>query len=369
MRYIHEHKDWWRFRYDADKLIRLLAEVRGELGRLAGRLSAMGFAVQSNTALTSISLDVVSSSEIEGITLPADSVRSSVARRLGLDISGMVTPSRYIEGIVDMMMDATQRCVEPLTDERLFGWHSVLFPNGYSGIYKIDVARYRTGEMQVVTGAMGHERVHYEAPAPERVGEEMWRFIHWVNEDEDADPVLKAAIAYLWFVTIHPFDDGNGRIGRAITDMLMARADKSSLRFYSMSNEIYLHRKEYYDVLEKVQHGDGEITEWLTWFLLRLKGALSSTGETLARVVCKAQFWDAHSEVELNARQQKILNLLLDGFEGNMNTGRWSRICRCSRDTALKDATDLIRKGLLRKSEAGGRSTSYELVAPIHPDL
>ncbi len=361
MKYIHEYENWWNFRYDSSKLLGVLAAVRRKQGELIGRLSALGFALQNTTALNNLSLDIIKSSEIEGENLSLEQVRSSVARRLGLETNGMVASSRYVDGIVDMMFDATHNYQMPMTEERLFGWHSVLFPTGRSGLYAIDVAKYRTGEMQVVSGAMGKEKVHFQAPSAERVPTEMERFLDWLNQTNDVDAVLNAAIAHLWFVTIHPFDDGNGRIARAITEMLLARADNSALRFYSMSNVIYQHRKEYYAVLEKTQHGDGDITEWLLWFLNSLFEAMTATETTLSSVINKTQFWETHKDVELNARQQKIVNMLLDGFEGNMNTSRWSRICSCSRDTALNDATDLVAKGILRKSASRGRSTKYEL--------
>ncbi|MCF0195890.1 MAG: Fic family protein [Bacteroidaceae bacterium] len=359
--YIHERENWWQFRYDTDSILPAVGAVRDKQGRLIGKLSALGFAVRDKTMLDSVSLDIIKSSEIEGEMLNHEHVRSSLARRLGLEVAGMPESSRYIEGVVDMMLDATQHYAEPLTDERLFGWHNVLFPYGRSGLYHIDVAQYRSGEMQVVSGPMGKERVHYKAPAPERVPEEMARLLGWINADNNVEPVLKAATAHFWFVTIHPFDDGNGRIARAITDMLLAKAEDSPLRFYSMSNAVFNHRHEYYDLLEKTQHGDGEITDWIVWFVERLAEALDRTEATLASVMRKGRFWEEHEATDFNPRQVKILNMLLDGFEGNMNTGRWSRICKCSRDTALKDATSLINQGVLRLGEGGGRSTTYLL--------
>lgn len=360
--YIHEYDNWWQFRYDANALIAPLAHVRAMQGQLLGKLSALGFSIQSKTALENLSLNILKSSEIEGEILPLDHVRSSLARRLGIEEAGLPEPSRYIEGIVDMMMDATQNYALPLTDERLFGWHNVLFPTGRSGLYKIDVAKYRTGDMQVVSGAMGMERVHYQAPSAERIPQEMQRFFDWFNSKNDIDAVLKSAIAHLWFVTIHPFDDGNGRIARAIADMLLARADGTPLRFYSMSNIICQRRKYYYEVLEHAQHGDGDITEWLLWFLDSLSSAIAATEATLTSVIKKAKFWETYESIDFNPRQRKILNMLLDGFDGNLNTGRWSRICKCSRDTALRDANDLIAKGVLKRNESGGRSTAYILV-------
>ena len=261
-----------------------------------------------------------------------------------------------------MLLDATQHYDQPLSDDRLFGWHNVLFPTGRSGFYAIKVAKYRTGEMQVVSGPMGHEKVHYEAPGPERVPEEMHRFIDWVNADNGIDPVLKAGIAHLWFVSIHPFDDGNGRITRAITDMMLARSEHSSKRFYSMSNEMKILQKEYYDVLEKTQKGDGDITAWLIWFLDCFDRALSSTEETLASVLAKARFWENHRDLAVNERQRKIINMQFDGFFGKLTSGKWAKIGKCSSDTALNDIKDLVEKGVLRKNDEGGRSTNYSLV-------
>ena len=359
--YIHERKEWWRFRYDADKVLSVLASVRAKQGILMGKLSALGFDVRNRTMLKSVSLDIIKSSEIEGETLNLEHVRSSLARRLGLEEAGMAESSRYVDGVVDMMLDAAQHYDEPLSEERLYGWHSVLFPYGRSGLYRIDVAKYRSGEMQVVSGPMGKEKVHYKAPAPERVPEEMARLLEWINAEGNVEPVLKAAIAHLWFVSIHPFDDGNGRIARAITDMLLAKAENSKQRFYSMSNAVFNHRKAYYDKLEDVQHGDGNITDWLLWFLDRLSEALSGTEATLVSVMRKGRFWEQHEVSDFNPRQVKILNMLLYGFEGNMTTGRWSRICKCSRETALKDATNLLNRSILRLGEGGGRSTTYSL--------
>lgn len=266
--YIHEYENWWKFRYDTNAVMNPLARTRAAQGILLGRLATLGFSVQSKTTLENLSLDILKSCEIEGDILPLDHVRSSLARRLGIENAGTAAPSRYVEGIVDMMLDATGNYFKPLTAERLFGWHGALFPTGRSGLYKIDVAKFRTGDMQVVSGAMEKEKVHYQAPPAERVHIEMERFFDWVNEDtHSVDDVLKAAIAHLWFVTIHPFDDGNGRIARAIADMLLARADGTPQRFYSMSNAICQRRKSYYDVLEHTQHGNGDITEWLLWFI------------------------------------------------------------------------------------------------------
>lgn len=309
-----------------------------------------------------MSLELVRSSEIEGERLNLDEVRSSIARRLGIETAGLVPVSRYVDGVVEMQLDATQNYDKPLTHDRLFGWHNVLFPTGMSGLYRIDVGKYRMGDMQVVSGAMGREKVHYQAPAAERVPAEMERFIAWVNDSEDDDAVLKAAIAHLWFVSIHPFDDGNGRITRALTDMLLARSENCNKRFYSISAEIKALQKEYYEVLERTQHGDGDITEWLLWFLGCFEKALDSTDDTLSSVMRKAEFWERYRDVSFNERQRKLLNMQFDGFFGKLTSGKWSKIAKCSSDTALNDINDLVSKGILRKASEGGRSTNYILV-------
>jgi Fic family protein len=324
-------------------------------------MNALGFSLQKEASLHTLTLDVLKSSEIEGEKLNHEQVRSSIARRLGMDVAGLVPADRDVEGVVEMMLDATQNCRQALTEDRLFGWHSALFPSGRSGMYKIEVGRYRTGEMQIVSGAMGKERVHYEAPASEVVEREMNVFLNWVNKDVQTDAVLKAVIAHLWFVVIHPFDDGNGRIARAISDMLLARADGSSQRFYSMSSQILVERKRYYEVLQKVQHSSGDITEWMEWFLHCLKHALLETETALQGILYKAQFWKIHNNTPLNNRQRLVLNKLLDGFEGKLQTSKWAKIAKCSQDTALRDIQDLIDKGILKKEDAGGRSTNYEL--------
>lgn len=363
--YLHQRDNWWDFRYDSSAIINRLAAVRAKQGMLLGKMNSLGFSLQDEAVLTSMALEVIKSSEIEGEILNLNQVRSSLAKRLGFDISTSVPVSRYIEGVVEMMLDATQHYAVPMTDERLFGWHNVLFPSGMSGLYKIEVGRYRSGEMQVVSGAMGREKVHYEAPAPERVPEEMARFIAWLNENNASlDPVLKAGIAHLWFVSIHPFDDGNGRITRAITEMLLCRADGSGKRFYSMSYQISLEKNKYYDVLEKTQKGNGDITEWLLCFLDCLDKAIESTTETLSSVLSKARFWDVHKEDRFNERQMKIVNMLFDDFFGKLTTSKWAKIAKCSSDTALNDINDLISKGVLKKNEEGGRSTSYSIIVP-----
>lgn len=363
--YLHQRDNWWDFRYDSSAIMNRLAAVRAKQGMLLGKMNSLGFPLQDEAVLTSMALEVIKSSEIEGEILNLNQVRSSLAKRLGFDISTSVPVSRYIEGVVEMMLDATQHYAVPMTDERLFGWHNVLFPSCISGLYKIEVGRYRSGEIQVVSGAMGREKVHYEAPAPERVPEEMARFITWLNENNASlDPVLKAGIAHLWFVSIHPFDDGNGRITRAITEMLLCRADGSGKRFYSMSYQISLEKNKYYDVLEKTQKGNGDITEWLLWFLDCLDKAIESTTETLSSVLSKARFWDVHKEDRFNERQMKIVNMLFDDFFGKLTTSKWAKIAKCSSDTALNDINDLISKGVLKKNKEGGRSTNYSIIVP-----
>ncbi len=359
--YLHERENWWKFTYDSHKVMTELGKVRAKQGLMLGRMSSLGFDFQEDALLTTLSQELVSSSEIEGELLDRQQVRSSIARRLGIETAGMVGASRYVEGVVEMLLDATQRYAEPLTDARLFGWHNVLFPTGMSGLYKIEVAKYRSGEMQVVSGAMGKEKVHYEAPKPERLAEEMERFISWVNAESEVDEVVKAAITHLWFVTIHPFDDGNGRIARALTDMMLARSERTSKRFYSMSAEIKLMRSEYYEVLERTQRGDGDITEWLLWFLRCFDAALDSTEENLSAVLARARYWEHFAKEEINERQRKIINLQFDGFFGKLTSSKWAKIAKCSSDTALNDIKDLLGKGMLVKNGEGGRSTNYSL--------
>jgi len=304
----------------------------------------------------------VKSSEIEGEILNYEQVRSSIARRLGINTAGLVPSSRHIEGVVEMMLDATQRHLLPLTEARLFGWHAALFPTGYSGPYKIEVGQYRTREMQVVSGAMGKEKVHYEAPRPELVKTEMDKFLDWVNNDNTLDLVLKAAIAHFWFIIIHPFEDGNGRIVRAITDLMLARAEGSGERFYSMSSQILAERKRYYEVLQHVQHRSGDITEWLDWFLNCLKNAMLATENTTQKILRKAEFWKLQEHTPINERQRLMLNKLLDGFDGKLQTSKWAKMTKTSSDTALRDIKDLVEKGILQQADEAGRSAGYELI-------
>lgn len=361
-RYIYQYDQWPHFTWDDNEIQVILGKVRHLQGKVFGQMGALGFSLKEETMLSTLTLDVLKSSEIEGEMLNYEQVRSSIARRLGMEYAGMVHADRSVEGVVEMMLDATQRYNETLDHERIFGWQAALFPTGWSGMHRIDTGCYRSGEMQIVSGPMGKEKVHYKAPSPERVKREMDIFLDWFNSEPRVDEVLKAAIAHFWFIIIHPFDDGNGRIARAISDMLLARSEDSSQRFYSLSNQILTEKKVYYGVLQKVQHSEGDITEWLTWFLNCLYRALISTEETLKRVLYKAEFWDKHKETILNSRQRLMLNKLLDGFDGKLKTSKWAKIAKCSADTALRDIKDLIEKGILKQEDSGGRSTNYELV-------
>ncbi len=330
-------------------------------GKLMGKVELLGFDLKDEANLETLIQDVVQSSEIEGEILNPEQVRSSIATRLGLENSGLEHSDRHIDGIVEMMLDATQNEDKTLSDERLFGWHAALFPTGRSGLYKIEVAKWRTGDMQVVSGGMGKETVHYEAPKAERLEQDMKQFIEWFNTESDLDPILKAGIAHLWFITIHPFSDGNGRIARAITDMQLSKADGVNQRFYSMSAQIRNERKSYYSILERTQKGDSDITGWIVWFLECLKKAIISSNTIIDKVVQKHQFWARNAGLISNERQQKMLNKLMDNFEGNLTTTKWAKITKTSQDTALRDITDLVNKGILVKATSGGRSTHYEL--------
>lgn len=362
--YIHNRKNWTNFTWNDKKVLLKLSETRNLQGKLLGRMESLGFDLQNEAMLNTLTLEIVKSSEIEGEILEKEQVRSSIARRLGIDIAGAIESERHIDGIVEMMLDVSQRYDSPLTKERLFGWHSALFPTGWSNLYKIVVGDWRKdikGSMQVVSGPLGREKVHFEAPTAERIDSEMEQLLDWIENEIEVDPVLKAAISHLWFVTIHPFEDGNGRITRAITEMILARSDKSAKRFYSMSSQIRIERKQYYEVLERTQKGTSDITEWILWFLECLQGAINSTYEVLQKVLEKAEFWKIHSTTILNERQQKMINILLDGFTGKLSTTKWGKICKCSQDTALRDIQDLIKKEILQKEASGGRSTNYEL--------
>ena len=369
-RYIHELPDWPAFEWSQERLAGSLAGLRHRQGRLIGRLETLGFPLRAEANLQTLTLDVLKSSEIEGEILDRDQVRSSIARRLGMETGALAPVDRNVEGVVEMMLDATQNYSAPLTAERLFGWHASLFPAGYSGLRKIEVGRWRNdarGPMQVVSGALGRERVHFEAPAAKRLKKEMILFLKWFNGADKTDPVLRAGLAHLWFVTIHPLEDGNGRIARAIADMVLARSEQSSQRFYSMSAQIRIERKTYYDTLEKTQKGGLDITPWLEWFLGCLDRTFDGTEETLGSVLHKARFWETHANISFNDRQRLMLNKLLDRFEGKLTSSKWAKIAKCSQDTALRDILGLVEHGILAKDASGGRSTSYSLTQANEP--
>ena len=362
--YIWQYPEWPSFTWNDSRLIALLSEVRNLEGKIQGMMGGLGFDVQSMTALNVMTEDVLRSNEIEGVILNSDKVRSSIAKHLGIDTAGLPQPDRYTEGVVQIMMDAVTNCNKPLTPERLFNWHAALFPTGRSGMYPITVGAYRTGgePMQIVSGAMGKEKVHYEAPPSDVVPDMMTDFLRWINSDNTVtDPVLKAAVAHLWFVTIHPFDDGNGRLTRTITDMQLAKADGFHLRFYSMSAEILREKKTYYEILEHTTSNSTDITEWLEWFLNTMKSSILRAEETVKRVVSKSSFWQRRREIPMNERQVKMVNMLWDGFTGKLTSSKWAKITKTSQATALRDITDLIEKGILTAAADGGRSSNYLL--------
>jgi len=368
--YIHQKENWPNFIWNSDKFVNLLSEARNLQGRLIGKMESAGFELRDEALLETLTLDVLKSAEIEGELLNPEHVRSSIAQRLGMGFAGAIMSDRNVDGMVDMMIDATHNCFKTLTKDRLFDWHAALFPMGRSGIFKITVADWRkdtSGQMQVVSGAAGREKVHFQAPDADLIEIEMNRFLKWFNEEDEIDLVIKAAIAHLWFVTIHPFQDGNGRITRALTDMILAQSDNSTQRFYSMSAQIRIQRKHYYDMLENTQKGDLDISEWIKWFLNCLINALKSTNKILIRVLLKADFWNRHSKTIINERQKMVLYKLLDGFEGKLTSMKWAKIAKCSKDSALRDINDLINKEVLQKESAGGRSTNYELKISTKP--
>ena len=366
--YIHEREDWPQFYWNAEKLAEPLASVRHRQGRLSGRMEALGFNLRQEAVLKTLTEDVVKSSDIEGERLDREQVRSSIARRLGMDIGALKPADRNVEGVVEMMMDATRKYDQPLDAERLFAWHASLFPTGRSGMSKIRTGAWRddsTGPMQVVSGAIGKERVHYEAPTAERVDGEMHGFLEWFESKPDIDPVLKAALAHLWFVTVHPFEDGNGRIARAIADMALARSEESPQRFYSMSAQIRQERNAYYQILERTQKGGMDATPWMDWFLGCLGRAIDCAQTTLAGVLSKARFWEKFAAIPINDRQRLVLNRLVDGFEGNLTTSKYATLAKCSQDTALRDIEALVEHGALVRNPKGGRSTSYSLASSL----
>lgn len=363
--YIWQSDAWPNWRYDLSAIANQLTTVSHAQGLLMGRLADVGMAVRDQAGIATLTDEVVKSSEIEGEVLNADSVRSSVARRLGVDIGAVAQVDRHIDGVVDMVLDATLNSDKPLSAERLFGWHAALFPTGYSGLNKITTGQWRDdsdGPMQVVSGPVGRRKVHFEAPPAHTLPKETADFITWANAATGEPALVKAGLAHLWFVTLHPFDDGNGRMARAVGDLFLARADSSLQRFYSLSAQIQRERKDYYDILERTQKGTLDVTQWLTWFLVTLYRAIESSHSTLEKVLVKALFWQRLAGVALNERQVKLLNRMLDGLEGKLTSSKWAAIAKCSPDTALRDITQLMALGVLQKSNGAGRSTGYLLV-------
>ncbi|MDE6511779.1 MAG: Fic family protein, partial [Muribaculaceae bacterium] len=363
--YIWERPDWPDFKWNADVLLEPMSRLSHLHGLLCGRMSMLGFDEKNRSSLSAMTDELIGSSEIEGVLLNPNSVRSSIARRLGIEDDGMLSEDHYVEGLVDVMLDAVRNCREPLTEERLFGWHAALFPLGRSGMHRITVASWRKGEepMQVVSGAFGHEKVHYEAPASAVVPEEMGKLIEWSNTS-DQSPLIMAAVGHLWFVTVHPFDDGNGRISRTFADMMLSRLDGDGARYYSMSAEINRNKKAYYEILERTQKGNLDITEWMLWFFDCLEKAITRASFIVGRSLEKSSYWDKFREIDVNERQRKVINRLWDGFVGKLTSSKWAKICGCSQDTALRDINDLISKGMLCDSGEGGRSANY-----ILPDI
>lgn len=362
--YIWQAGDWPQWRFDLAALTGPLTDVSRAQGLLLGRLADVGMALRDQASLAALTEDVVKTSEIEGELLNVQSVRSSIARRMGVDIGAVAPVDRHVEGVVEMVLDATTRAHEPLTAERLFGWHAALFPTGYSGMARIAVGQWRTdtdGPMQVVSGPMGRRTVHFQAPPAQALDAETARFLAWANTETGEPTLIKAGLAHLWLVTLHPFDDGNGRIARAVGDLFLARADGSPQRFYSLSAQIQRERKDYYGVLERTQKGTLDATGWLSWFLGTLGRAVASSQSTLDSVLAKAHFWQRWAGLPLNARQVKLLNRLLDGFDGKLTSSKWGQMAKCSPDTALRDITQLLELGVLQKTPGGGRSTGYEL--------
>jgi Fic family protein len=363
--YLWERREWPQLTWDGQSLSALLARASHAQGRLLGKMETLGFDLRGEAHLRTLTEDVVKSSEIEGEKLDSEQVRSSIARRLGMDAGGLVPADRNVEGVVELMLDATGNYAKPLTRERLFGWHSALFPTGRSLMREINVGKWRddgTGPMQVVSGRAGKEKVHYEAPPARRLPAEMKEFLNWFKKPDDTHPLLIAGLAHLWFVTIHPFDDGNGRIARAIADMALARAEGTEQRFYSMSAQIRRERNDYYSMLERTQKGELDVTRWQEWFLECLCRAIDAAQQTLGSVLGKARFWERFAKAPLNERQIKVLNRLLDGFEGNLTTSKWAKLAKCSQDTAHRDILDLVGRGALGKNPGGGRSASYSLI-------
>jgi len=360
--FIHERDHWTEFRWDTNRLLEIMAQVNRETGFLAGRLSAIGFDAQLSTATETLASDIVASSAIEGIILDTTEVRSSVARKLGVAIVDEKASTHYVDGVVEMMLDATVNYRAPLTEQRLFAWHGALFPTGRSGLSEIHVGAYRTEPMQVVSGMFGREKVHYRAPAPERVAEEMSQFLQWLNDGGNEPSYIKSAIAHLWFVSIHPFDDGNGRIARAISDMILAQTEQNGQRFYSVSSEINREKNAYYDVLERTQQGTGDITEWLVWYLTCINNAVKASYTMLSGVLRKSMFWRTHSLKTISDREKSVLNTYLDGYDAKLTIKNYAKLCKVSTDTAARDLHDLETKGLVRAEQGRVRDASYSLI-------
>jgi len=358
--YLHERDGWTRFQVDYERICPLVAAVRHHQGRVLALFTASGLVASNKAQIEAFVEEITKSSEIEGAIFDSDHVRSSLCRRLGLDCadSGKSVP-RDVDGAVAVVLDAVMKAKDVLTEERLFGWHAALFPTGYSGLYKIATGQYRDGEMQVVSGGFGREKVHYCAPSPSRVPGLMREFLSWFEVEDKMDLYVKAAVAHAWFVMIHPFDDGNGRLSRALSDMLIARSDGPGAKFYSVSSAILKDRKRYYSLLESLGHSDGDLTEWIEWFVGRIDEGLTVAERALAATLRKTRFWDAHTDEEFNERQRKVLNLLFDGFDGNLTSSKWAKICKVSSDTALNDINELVGRGILKRASSGGRSTNY----------
>lgn len=364
MKYIYQNTDWSKFYWDGEKVLSLLSEVKLAQGFLLGKMSSLGFDVKNNALINVLTENILKSSEIEGEILNTEQVRSSISRKLGLDVTDNIPVERNIEGIVEMMLDATQNYEKQINKDRLVGWHAALFPTGYSGMYKIKVGDYRndeTGTMQVVSGAIGKEKVHYEAPSSDNLEPEMNNLFEYINQNDGTDLLIKAGVVHLWFVILHPFDDGNGRIARALTDMILAKSDNLNFRFYSMSAQIRKERKSYYNILEKTQKGSLDITNWLLWFLENLLISIKNSDELLKNVLKKSAFWQKYSETDFNERQKKMLNKLFDGFEGNLTSTKWAKICNCSQDSASNDINDLITKKILKKL-GKAKNTHYVMI-------
>ncbi len=361
MKYIHEHIEWPNFIYDENEILSVLNEVKQKQAFLQGKMAMLGLEDQEKINLEVLSLDVITSSAIEGENLNYDSVRSSIAQKLGLDIGGLVAPDKDADGIIEITLEATQNYQSPLTSDRLFSWHGALFPTGRSGLYEINVAAWRKDAMQVISGTYGKRKIHFEAVAPEKLKDEMSDFLNWFNADDNMEPILKSALAHLYFVTIHPFDDGNGRIARTLSDLLLARADNSPRRFYSLSTYIDKNRKSYYEILEKTRRGSLNITNWMLWFLNSLSQAIDGSEEILNKVLAKTKFWQRANQFQINERQRKVINLMLENFEGKMTTSKYAKLTKHSQDTALRDIQKLMEYELIEQEEKSGRSTSYRL--------